>query len=179
MPPLHVQQEGAAGHTSLATAFNHCYGSRVGFSEEARELARELARKAQAEQQKYGPETPLEMVIRRTQWITQKFFEEVELPHCVDKLISWFDDVGMLPHPPLDSGERKERFQRHYDSGYERFETISVYYVEITWWFDGYDYRASCPGTTSSLAVEINVEGRWFDANTREAIGWALLQERK
>ena len=79
----------------------------------------------------------------------------------------------MLPHPPLDSGKRRERSQ----SSYERFETITVEYVEITWRFDGYGYRASCPGAASSLAVEINVGGRWFDANTKEEIGWALLRE--
>jgi hypothetical protein len=168
------------GHP-LATAFNNCYCSRMSFSEEARELARELARKARAAEEMWGTETSLEAFIRRTKALIQRQFEERDLPSCVDKLIRWFDYVGMVPHPPLGTGERKERLGNRYDYYSERLESTTEYYVEITWRFDGYDYRASCPpamaASQSLLGVEINVEGRWFQANSKEAIGWALLQE--
>jgi hypothetical protein len=149
----------------------------MSFSDEARELAR----KRQAEQQMRKPETSEEAFIRRMTWVMQKEFEERMLPPCVDRLTQWFDNVGMLPHPPLDSGERKYRPSQHFNWNTDRYEPSEVSYVEITWRFDGYGYRASCspasPASSSALEVEINVGDKWFQANTKEAIGWALLQE--
>ena len=92
----------------------------MSFSEEARELARELARKARAAQEMWGTETPMETFIRRTQALIQWEFEEILLPSCADKLIQWFDYVGMVPHPPPGTGERKERLGNRYNDISER-----------------------------------------------------------
>ena len=147
----------------------------MSISDEAWELARELARKRPVE-----PVTSKDPFIRTSQMAVQLGFENRLLPRCVERLIRWFDDVGMLPHPPLDSGERKWRTSQTLNWSTERWEPCEVSYVEITWRFGGYGYRASfseaSPASSPGLEVEISVGGRWVQA-TEKALRRARGQE--
>jgi hypothetical protein len=145
----------------------------MGFSDEAREIAR----KKQAEQQIRREETVTERIRRHMDFVSKEFL----IPPCRDKLAQWFDKVGMLPYPPLGSGELKRRVRKGYGSDPDESYRNDPYesYVELIWRFDGYDYRAECYpyGPADWLKIDIKVEGKWFPAGTKEAIGRALLQE--
>ena len=147
-----------------------CYGSKMGFSDEARKLAQQ----EQAEQQARDEQDPRKPFMERTERVLG-IRDERRRSDCRKKVGKWFDRVGMSPHPPHSIGEVGRR-PIPYSNSLECFECI-----EITWEFDGYKYRAACTEDSKSLpTVEIYIKGYWLPAgDTKIAIGRAILEEEQ
>lgn len=102
--------------------------------------------------------------------------EEQWRSDCKEKLGKWFDRIGMLPVPPHSAGELRRRVSRHVS----RYADAAEYWMEITWQFGGYKFRAaSTEDRESLLKVEICINGDWLKADTKAAIGHAILDEEQ
>jgi hypothetical protein len=143
----------------------------MGFHDEAREIARQK----QAEMQEQPTGDQVFMKNMRLAFPEMEEQDEQWRSGCTEKVLRWFDKVGMLPPPELGTPKIQLRPKR-YSSNYDDTESC----VRITWQFEGYEYRASCTSRKpeSSPEIEISVSGMWFPANTKAAIGWALIKPR-
>lgn len=143
----------------------------MGFHDEARKIAQQ----AELQEQPTGDQVFKESMRRTRTFREMEEQDEQRRSDCRDKVLRWFDEVGMLP-PPRPSDPEISLRPKRYSSNYDDTES----YVKITWRFDGYDYRASCASRNpeSSPEVEISVDSEWFPANTKKEIGRALLAPR-
>jgi hypothetical protein len=131
--------------------------------------ARKFAQQKQTEKQKAAEEAA-----RDSERRIQVEIEQRE-SRCISELEQWFDGVGMQPYPVLSIGRRSWHSGLWPTLG----EDAGEYRFDIAWEFEGYAYKSSYtdPGPTSPW-VYIRVNYQWHQANDKEQIGHALLQER-
>jgi len=136
----------------------------MGFHDEARKIAQ---RKQQ--RQATGAETLSERIDRLLPNLKEQ--RERQRSDCLEKVLKWFDEIGMLPHPRLTA-----EWARRPLNDPDRYDAQESYF-KITWEFEGYKYRASCTSGDSEAwpYIEVWIGARWFYAGTIEAIGHAFL----
>jgi seryl-tRNA synthetase len=114
-------------------------------------------------------------------------YRRLSRQECEVKLNEWFDQIGMNPHPRVLFGEETtiRRPVGSYDDG--NVEIIPC--VKVSWQFEANDYMATIEiqarwnaktrvPHVSFSSVCIRINGQWKAAETKEAIGRALLMQR-
>jgi hypothetical protein len=138
----------------------------VGFHDEARKIAQQ-----KLQDQAARAETLSDRIDR----LFPEFKERRERlrSNCIEKLLKWFDEIGMLPHPRLKVEWVGNRGKPYSDADYETSEA----FLRIGWVFEGYEYLARCDSDDpeSGPHIKIRLGSRWFYANTIEEIGHAFL----
>jgi hypothetical protein len=88
---------------------------------------------------------------------------------CKEILYKWFNEIGMLPRPAITVGRTAWEY-----SGYD--DDYKIFFIDATWQYEGHDYRGRfSPPESGQPDIQIFVGNQWFNANTREQIGKALL----
>jgi hypothetical protein len=140
----------------------------MGFHDEARKIAQ------QKEQNQLTEEQIRQRFVERMDRAVPEIREQRERrrSECIEKVLKWFDEIGMLPRPELTVEFTLRSTRDPYSD-----RDIEEPYFKITWEFEGYEYRASCAseGPEAWPFIEMRLGYRWFYANTKEQIGHAFL----
>ena len=132
----------------------------MGFHDEARKIA---------QQKQQSQATEAETLSERIDRLFPKLKEQRERVQsdCIEKVLQWFDEIGMLPRPRITAEWALRPI--HDPDRYNAQES----YFKITWEFEGYKYMASCTSGDSEAwpYIKIWIGARWFYAGTVEAIG--------
>lgn len=133
----------------------------MGFHDELKQQALEKQSAAQAEAARQAEQFKQQCQIWRSE--------------CKERVVRWFDEIGMQPHPSVVLSEVTLEF--NYDYG---DDDSKDYFMRANWCFEGYQYRSKrirARASAEKIGVEINIRGYWCQADTREHIAQALLRD--